>query len=576
MWTTGWREKIWNELDRPWDLVVIGGGITGAAILREGTRHGLRVLLVEANDFAWGASSRSSKMVHGGLRYLKEGQFGLTRAAVRERVHLLRDAPGLVEPLGFVLASYRGDWPSRRLNAFGVMLYDLMARQWQHRLYNAEEMRLLAPRLNRQRMVGGTAYSDALTDDARLVLRVIREAVADGGRAINYVRATELLRQDGRVTGVRLLDVLSGAETEVNGRVIINATGAWADRLRAQVGATPRLRPLRGSHLVFPAWRLPVAQSISFLHPEDGRWVYVYPWEGVTVVGTTDVDHCHDLDEEPRISPDEVAYLMAAVTARYPSLNITLADVLCTFAGVRPVVDSGADSPSHESREHVVWQEAGLLTVTGGKLTTFRLIALDALQAVQEHVPHMTPLQEDRPVLDAVDLHVPLPDEGQLSPAEHQRLTGRYGREAALLVVAARPGELIPIGTTSYLWAELRWAARAEGVMHLDDLLLRRLRIGLLLPEGGRQLMPQSGAICREELGWDETRWQEEVAAYEALWHGRYSLPPANLIPNWEEKLQKIQQTRQRRQRHRQRFAAAGGLLAVSLALAGWYTRHRS
>jgi glycerol-3-phosphate dehydrogenase len=536
MWQSNWRDQVWSQLDRLWDVIIIGGGITGAGILREATRLGLRALLVEQRDFAYGTSSRSSKLVHGGLRYLEEGKWRLTRASVRERKHLLEEGPGLIDPLGFLLATYKGDRPGRWTYRAGLSIYDLMALQWSHRYYSTEDFEMLAPHIARDGLQGGFRYGDAQTDDARLVLRVIQEAVAAGGTALSYVRVEQvLLRRDkgahGTVCGVGLRDVEGDRVAQVFARVVINATGVWADQLRCQVDASPRIRPLRGSHLIFPAWRVPIAQAIGFLHPIDRRPVFIFPWEGVTLVGTTDLDHDRPLDDEPSIASDEVAYLMAAMDAEFPSLNLTLEDVTATFAGVRPVIGSGKADPSKESRDHVLWQEQGLLTVTGGKLTTFRLIALDALKVVCRQWPGMRSPNRRMPVLDSVD--VALPGAEALSEAMRRRLLGRYGVDALALVAAARPGELEPIPNTLNLWAELRWAARAEGVVHLEDLLMRRVRLGLLLPQGGLSLLPRIRTICQPELRWNDARWEAEERAYRALWRTCYSLPAPALVPDW-------------------------------------------
>jgi len=531
MWTRTWRDETWSRLSDPWDVLIIGGGITGAGILREAVRLGLRALLVEQRDFAWGTSSRSSKLVHGGLRYLAQGHVGLTRASVRERKRLLAEGPGLIDPLGFLLATYKGDRPGRWTYKAGLSIYDLLALQWSHRYYSPQDFELLAPHLDRRGLRGGFRYGDAQTDDARLVLRVIREAVVAGGTALNYAAAEELLREGGRVVGVRVVDRLGGRSAAVRARVVINATGAWADRLRAQVGAPARIRPLRGSHLIFPAWRLPVAQALSFLHPHDRRPVFIFPWEGIALVGTTDLDHHAPLDEEPAIAPAEVSYLMAAVESQFPSLALGLDDIVATFAGVRPVIGTGRLDPSRESRDHVVWEEDGLLTVTGGKLTTFRLIALDALRAARRLLPGMPRPSRRLPVLDRVDVALPAPR--PLDEAQRRRLLGRYGAEAPALVAAAGPGEMESIASTPTLWAEVRWAAREEGVAHLDDLLLRRVRLGLLLEEGGRAILPRVRAIAQSELGWSDARWEEEEAAYLDLWRRAYYLPAREAIPDW-------------------------------------------
>ena len=567
MWTKNWRDEIWASLDRPWDVLIIGGGITGAGILREATRAGLKALLVEQKDFAWGTSSRSSKLVHGGLRYLKEGKVFLTRASVRERKRLIAEGPGLIDPMGFLLATYKGDFPGTLTYRAGLTVYDLLALQWSHTHYSPEDFRLLAPHIVADDLEGGFRYGDAQTDDARLVLRVILESVIDGGFAINYACAEALLREDNRVVGAILHDIVSNRRAEVRAKVVINATGAWVDRLREEIGAPSRIRPLRGSHLIFPAWRLPVCQALSFLHPLDHRPVFIFPWEGITLVGTTDLDHEQPLNEEPHITPEEVSYLMAAVEGQCPRLNLTLDDVIGTFAGVRPVIGSGKADPSKESRDHVVWNEEGLLTVTGGKLTTFRLIALDALKAVRHMVPDMPELKSDVPVLDKVD--VPLPGAEHLEVAQRRRLLGRYGAQAPALVRAAQPGELATIPGTQTLWAELRWAARAEGVIHLDDLLLRRTRLGLLLPAGGAQFLEDVRRICQPELGWDDARWDAESAAYRELWRRAYSLPDKAAIPDWKAAVAQAKAARAVAIPRRQRRIAVGtGLMAGLLSLA--------
>lgn len=543
------RDTIWAQLDQAWDLIVIGGGITGAGILREATRLGLRTLLVEQRDYAWGTSSRSSKLVHGGLRYLKDRKLGLMWASVRERERLLDDGPGLIDPLGFLIAVYEGDRPGTWTYRAGLSMYDLMALQWTHRRYSPGELRMLAPSIAREGLEGGFGYHDAQTDDARLVLRVIAEAVAAGGAALNYARAAHLLRADDTpdspVNGIQLHDELSDRWLDLRARVVINATGAWADRLRGEVDAAPRLRPLRGSHMIFPSWRFPIAQAISFAHPTDGRPLVIFPWEGATMVGTTDVDHSESLDIEPRITPQEVAYLMAAVNETFPSLHLGLDDVVSTFAGVRPVVGTGKADPSRESRDHVVWEEEGLLTVTGGKLTTFRLIALDTLEAIRDRLPEVASLPENVSALDAVTVDLSeqitpaagvdgAPVTVRLDEALRRRLAGRYGAAAPDLIAEARAGELESIGSTATLWAELRWAARHEQVAHLDDLLLRRVRIGLLLPHGGRDILPQVRAVCQAELGWHDARWAAEEARYLDLWQAHYDLPERASIPDWQ------------------------------------------
>jgi glycerol-3-phosphate dehydrogenase len=532
MWTRGWRDTVWSELDREWDLIVIGGGIAGAGILREAARLGLRALLVEAQDFASGTSSRSSKLVHGGLRYLRNAQVQTTLASVHERERLLREGKGLVTPLGFLYVTFAGDKLPLWVFGLGMAAYDLLGLRWGHKRYGPDDLHQLTPLLATAGLKGGYRYFDAQTDDARLVLRVIREAVADGGTALNYARAEGLLqRADGQVTGVSLRDMAPGTNgrtAEVKAGVVINATGPRADVLRQEVGGRPRLRCLRGSHLIFPADRLPVTRAITFPHPADQRPVMAIPWEGVTLFGTTDVDHVDTGRLEPNITLDEVDYLMAAVTRAFPALELDQADVQGTFAGVRAVVDTGRTDPSKESREHVLWYENGLLTVSGGKLTTFRIMAHDALRLVRRRiagnrVPAGRQAARRERVLDELEELFYQP--AGLLPAQRLRLHGRYGADTHELLSEAREGELAAIGDSLALWTELRWAARTEGVVHLDDLLLRRVRLGLLLPQGGIPWLDQIRPLVQPELGWDDQRWQAEVETYRRRWREAYHLP---------------------------------------------------
>lgn len=526
MWERGWRDQVWSQLQDPWDLIVIGGGVTGAGILREATRAGLRTVLFEAGDFGSGTSSRSSKLVHGGLRYLKNAQFNLTIESVHERERLLREGRGLVSPLGFLMPSFRGDLTPGWVFGIGLVIYDLLALKWGHRHYDARGLLELCPVLASEGLVGGYRFIDATTDDARLVLRVLREAVRGGGVALNYAPVEGLLtRRTGQVSGVVVRDLAAGdgRTLEVRAPVVISATGAWADNLRAQIGSPRRLRRLRGSHLIFPFARLPLARAVSVLHPSTGRPVFAVPWEGVTLIGTTDVDHIDASMTEPAIDPAEAVFLLAMTSFAFPSLELGLGDVQATQAGVRAVVNTGKGDPSKESREYVLWDEHGLLTVTGGKLTTFRRMAHSALRAVSGRLPKAVVLDTRLPVLD------PLPPErcldGMVDPALCLRLLGRQGADTPSLVAAAEPGEMQRIGDSLFTWAELRWAARDEGVVHLDDLLLRRLRLGLTLPQGGQGQLERIRAIAQPELGWDDVRWNQESERYQTLWQTGYSVP---------------------------------------------------
>ncbi len=518
------REQTWSRLEHhgPWDLVIIGGGITGVGLLHEATRRGLDALLVDQGDFASGTSSRSSKLVHGGLRYLAQGDLRLTWQSVRERERLLNELPGLVEPIGFLMPSYADDRMSKRMMRTGLRIYDFFGSGVPHKALSVADLLMLAPRLRLDRLAGGFWYRDAQTDDARLVLRVLFDALASGASALNYARVDELLERDGKVSGVVLRDHEQDRVVKVEGRVVVNATGAWADTLRARVDAKAAIRPLRGSHLLFPSWRFPVAQAVAFRHPVNGRPMFAYPWEGLTLLGTTDLDHDRPLDEPPRISQGEAESLVEAARAAFPGLSIHVGDAVSSYAGVRPVIGTGKKDPSKESREHVIWQERGLWTVTGGKLTTFREIAREAVDKFEESLPQAPQGIPKRGTFPQPPLGARW---GELDALERRRLAGRYGTWTPALVEASREGELQRIPETWFLWAELRHAARLERVVHLEDLMLRRVRAGLILDDGGAEHLPRVRSICQSELGWSDSRWAKEEDLYLASWARQHSPP---------------------------------------------------
>jgi glycerol-3-phosphate dehydrogenase len=513
-----------KDLPKTWDLIVIGGGITGAGILREAARMGLAGILIEQNDFAWGTSSRSSKLVHGGLRYIKEGHFLMTKIAVEERDRLLAEAPGLVEPLGFLLPVYEEQHPGKKILKVGLTIYDIMAGERQHKFLKTDEFLKKLPFINPLGLKGGFHYFDAQVDDSRLVLRLINESVEAGARALNYTRVIGILRNgDGRVAGIEAEDVEAPGKKKLFAKAVINATGCWAEKLHPSPESHRHLRPLRGSHLVFPSAILPLKEGFSFIHPTDGRPVFAVPWEGAVLVGTTDLDHREALTSVPHITQAEVTYLMAGIQAVFPALNITLNDCISAFAGIRPVLSEGKLKPSDESREHVVWIDRGLITVTGGKLTTFRKLARDALKAAKPFLPPGPDVSRREPAFAPVPPAPP--NDFGLPRSTWRRLFGRYGSAAETLVAAAEPEDLATIPGTHTLWAELPHVARHEKIRHLDDLLLRRVRIGLLTPEGGKRYLKRVQKVCKGVLPWNRRRWKKEIRLYLNLWHQAHNLP---------------------------------------------------
>lgn len=523
------RQKLWDSLGaQPWDLVVIGGGITGAGVLREAVRAGYRTLLLEQRDFAWGTSSRSSKMVHGGLRYLAAGDIKLTRHSLRERERLLEEAPGLIERMGYFVPMGKDQRFKRMQYMLGIRAYAAMAGTHDASYVKQPDLLAAMPGLAGADLHGACYYTDTVTDDARLVLRVLQEALAAadaaGGaaHALNYVQVRDFDIDGGAVAGISLRDESTGQFTTVEAHAVINATGAWADGLRGKLAPGKRIRPLRGSHLVFERARLPVDEALIWPHPEDDRPCFIYPWEGATVVGTTDLDHRADLNFEAQISRREIDYLMALAGACYPQAQLSEGDILSSWAGVRPVIGSEKSrDPSKERRDHAVWSDGNLVTVSGGKLTTFRLMAQDALAAAAPHLPkRAAPAGDDGRIFAA-----PAPSDPGPLPGPRARFEGRYGAMLPALVEGATPAERASLHGTPYCLAECRWAARNEAVMHLDDLMLRRTRLGNLLPQGGDEILPQIAQICAAELGWDGDKWAAERARYEAIWRDCYWMP---------------------------------------------------
>lgn len=474
-WGPGGREKALEQIaadKEVWDILIIGGGITGAGIFNEASRLGQKVLLVEQKDFAWGTSSRSSKMIHGGLRYLLQGDLILTWHSAREREYLVKKYAGLIQPLSFLLPVYQGHFPGKRTLLAGLTLYDFLAGHRNHSYWEREKLLQEVPHLNSDQLLGAAHFVEATTDDAGLVLRILQEGTNDRALPVNYVAVKKL---DSDKMGAVLQEMTTGREFHIQCRLIINATGVFADRFRQDVMTKPHLRPLRGSHLTFAQERLPLQHSVTIFHPDDKRPIFAYPWAGITLVGTTDLDDKGNLSLEPTITSEEVTYLLKGLHQMFPKLDLQEKDVMSTFAGLRPVVTTGKKKkPSQERRDTAIWFEDGLLTVTGGKLTTFRLTAHQALKKARSLLPHL-----------------------KLRPLEHH-------------------AEPMSMGEN-----DLQSLAKNEAVVHLEDLLLRRTRVGLTESDGGAKLFPH----LRAALGWNEEKWKIEEQAYSKLWKEHYSLP---------------------------------------------------
>nr|WP_317200417.1 glycerol-3-phosphate dehydrogenase/oxidase [uncultured Psychrobacter sp.] len=531
---------------QPWDMLIIGGGITGAGIAREAARRGLSVLLIEQKDFAWGTSSRSSKMVHGGLRYIASGDYKTTLLSVLERERMLNEASGLVNEMHYVMPHYKGKFPPPWIFNTLLRVYDRIAGKRYFKYFKKDAFLSLNPHIKQDKFLGASQFSDAVTDDSRLVMRVLDEAIHDGAHAINYLKAETLItNEQGLVVGATLKDTASKDSDktfEVHAKVVVSATGAWADTLRMQASNeteqsfNKQIRPSRGSHLVVSQERLPTSQAYTFLHPTDKRAVFVFPWENRTVLGTTDLDHPPLNDEEVGITSAEVDYLLAATNSLFDDTDLNREDVISSWAGVRPLISDSGDgkrvSPSKEKRDHSVWLDNNLVTVSGGKLTTFRLIALDVLEKCQQVLQlddatiEQNASYSDHVFSNPTPTH---PKFATLPKSLQQRLQGFYGLQLDTLLELAHEEDLAYVTDSNTIWAEIRFAAHYEQVIHLDDLLLRRTRLGLILPHGAMTplISARLKQICQQELGWDEQKWQQEVARYTDLWQRYYHLPAA-------------------------------------------------
>jgi glycerol-3-phosphate dehydrogenase len=527
-----WRDEALASLGETFDLVVLGGGITGCGVLFEAAQRGLRVLLVEKGDLASGTSSRSSKLVHGGLRYLKQMQFQITRQACRERDRMLRLNPALVRPIRFLYPTRRGAETPAWTVDLGLWMYDrLTERPEKHTRLTPREAVELVPGLDADDLDRAHAYTDALADDARLTRAVAATAFAYGGRLLTRAEVREPIRgPGGEIAGVVVEDLETGRGHRIAARLVVNAAGVWVDDVRHRLGLDGRrLRPSRGSHLVLAPQRIPLAAAVTTPSPDDRRPVFLIPHPEGVLVGTTDLFHDGPLDD-PRSTPAEVAYLLRAVASLFPRARLEESDVVGAFAGLRPILDTDAEDPSKASREEAIWEEEGLLSVAGGKLTTWRSMAQEVVDEARERLP------EERSARVAPSASAGTPLVG-LAPADQgERLARwwgpRWGISAEVAHAAARrlvgaapwmprlarsPSELRPLLPGLDLTAaEVRVHLAYGAVLRLEDLLLRRVRLGLWSPEQARAAVPALRPLCRQELAWDGRRWEREEEAFAA------------------------------------------------------------
>lgn len=533
MWYGYNREEHIDRLKDGFDVLVIGGGITGAGVFKEALSLGYSCCLVEKMDFASGTSSWSSKMVHGGLRYLKEGDVKLTFESVKERELILAQARYLVEPLTYLMPIYRDKRFFKYILPFFLKIYDLFSiignkgkkRPWfRTRGVGIDYILSKVPNINQRELVGGVEFEDSLTDDSRLVMAVLREGLSDGGVLLNYMELVGLLRdRKGKVVGGIVEDKVLKNRYEIKAKVVISCAGVWSKSICDMFGINLMLRPLRGSHIILSSQKLPVPCCITAFHPRDNRPLFAFPWEGATVVGTTDLDHREELSIIPKIEAQELEYLLEWVNFVFSDKKIDKDDIISTYAGVRPIVSSGKKLPSKEPRRHFIIKRDHIVLVVGGKLTTFRKIAQDALSCAKEFLPR----PRQRESLDKIFQNIPWHPDVNMPDRLLLKLLGRYGIDSPNFFMELDTNEYSPLYKDRIL-GEIRWCSRHEAVVHLDDLLLRRTRVGLILPNGGEKIMDFIKPIIIEELGWDDKKWNKEVDRYFSIWRNNYYLPQGN------------------------------------------------
>lgn len=524
------REESWQRLgSETFDLVVIGGGVVGVGTALDAATRGLRVALVEARDLASGTSSRSSKLFHGGLRYLEQLEFGLVREALREReLMLTRLAPHLVKPVSFLYPLTRRIW-ERPYTAAGLLLYDTMggARSvpGQKHLTRAGSLRM-APALKRSALIGGIRYFDAQSDDARHTMTVARTAAQYGAVVRTSTQVVGFLHEADRVSGVRVQDVEDGRETEITANAVVNCTGVWTDELQRLAGSRGRfqVRASKGVHIVVPRDRI-VSESGLILRTEKSV-LFVIPWGNHWIVGTTDTDWHLDL-AHPAATKHDIDYILDHVNAVL-ARPLTQDDIEGVFAGLRPLLAGESEETSKLSREHAVARVApGLVAIAGGKYTTYRLMAADAVNAASVDLPgRLQPSITDKvPLLGADGYHALVNQCDQLAarhglhPYRVRHLLDRYGSlvHQVLALADERPELLKSVpGAPDYLKVEIVYGASHEGALHLEDVLTRRTRISIEYAHRGVDCARPAAELMGEVLGWDEATIAHEVEVYTA------------------------------------------------------------
>lgn len=551
-----WRTRL-TSLERlkheVFDVLIVGGGITGAGLALDAAARGLKTALVDKRDFAAGTSSRSTKLIHGGLRYLEHFDFSLVREALVERSILAKIAPHLTEAYPFVIPIYsdsRRNYDHPLKMRAGLIFYDLLAGRdnfARHRRLTREEALKLAPQLDPSGLKGAFLYYDARTNDARLVIEVVKAANERGTAIANYTKVERFIRDDDKIVGARLRDELSGESFDARAEVVINATGIWMEetiRLGGQNlnGLSKTMRPSKGIHLTVSSERLNVDAAWLIPSLTGHRFYFVVPWEGRVNIGTTDTDYDGDKDS-PQAEAGEVIEILNAINSYFPSVQLSPSDVISAWAGLRPLItDAKAkDSTAVSRKEEIIETSDGLISIGGGKLTTYRLMAKQGIDLIMKRL--------DRNAGTQTTADIPIGG-GELGRAELKKVAQRISHSENLLVETAKHlaftygsnySQLVDlmnedeslreplIADQPHCKAEIIYAVRSEMALTLNDVLTRRSRLAILSGQEVLTCASTAASLMAKELGWNEDSLHEQLAKFREEIECEYSIAPQRL-----------------------------------------------